>query len=471
MFNFIKEAMSPTTRSKSSQKSELTETTTTTKQKDDNNEQEEHCVKESSCSIQPTMVALKPIKGYKITDNERSRKFGVGANSLEMLKTKAKLKFPIKDLHIYLASDGYEVTDEDYFSTLESQTLFIVAGPDAIITTDSDFEFEQLRQRSPLLKVADIIYDFMEQQPEKFSKLIAEYERKKLPQQKYDQNKTVMSIKTEHPEWFLGQEEKCHTKEEALQRRAQDRVRCYYYKTKDELTRNRLYQQNQKARQIIDSVLEKFRYLLIGCDYFSMIFNRKCEHKHEIIKQKLDEEKDDETDARAVIPNKKLKQVIKEYTARHEILDQWSVSLCTDLGDFYCQGSYSDASNNCSLQHTINPYASRENLILFQVWNLDHQIELSRTILPALIENVRQLISTPKPQCSIHKTPAIDVSVLEYFLEIFSLKNLKLVHIVCHEKSQRQNKSNGRLLCKQCHEYKIVEELMQVDYDYNPDEW
>lgn len=316
--------------------------------------------------------------------------------------------------------------------------------------------------------MADIIYDFMEQQPEKFSKLIAEYERKKLPH-KHDQTKTQLSLKSEDSEWFVGQEEKCHTKEEALQRKAQDRVRCYYYKTKDELTRNRLYQQNQKARLVIDSLLEKFRYLLIGCDYFSMIFNRKCDHKHEVIKKKLAE--DDETDARAVIPNKKLKQVIKEYTARHEILDEWSVSLCTDLGDFYCQGAYSGASDCCPLQHTINPYASRENLILFQVWNLDHQIELSRTILPTLIENVRELISFPKRMCSLHKAPVVDVSVLEYFLEIFSLKNLKLVHIVCHEKSQRSNQSNGRLLCKQCHEYKIVEELMQVEYEHNPDDW
>lgn len=316
--------------------------------------------------------------------------------------------------------------------------------------------------------MADIIYDFMEQQPEKFSKLIAEYERKKLPH-KHDQTKTQLSLKSEDSEWFVGQEEKCHTKEEALQRKAQDRVRCYYYKTKDELTRNRLYQQNQKARQVIDSLLEKFRYLLIGCDYFSMIFNRKCDHKHEVIRKKLAE--DDETDARAVIPNKKLKQVIKEYTARHEILDEWSVSLCTDLGDFYCQGAYSGASDCCPLQHTINPYASRENLILFQVWNLDHQIELSRTILPTLIENVRELISSPKRMCSLHKAPVVDVSVLEYFLEIFSLKNLKLVHIVCHEKSQRSNQSNGRLLCKQCHEYKIVEELMQVEYEHNPEDW
>lgn len=299
----------------------------------------------------------------------------------------------------------------------------------------------------------------MEQQPDKFGKLIAEYERKKLPHCRGDAvAKTHLSLRTEHAEWFMGLEEKCLTKEEALARKAQDRVRGYYYKTKDELTRNHLYRQNLKARKVIDSVLEKFRYLLIGCDYFSMIFNRKYEPKHDFLKEKLD----DETDARSAVPNKKLKQVIKDYTLRNEILDEWSVSLCTNLGDFYCQGAYSDNRSNCSLQHSINPYASRENLILFQVWNLDHQIELSRTILPSLIENVKELIEQPKRQCHLHKQPVVDISVLEYFLEIFSLKNLKLVHIVCHEKVQRTNKSNGRLLCKQCHEYKIVEELMAV---------
>uniref|UniRef100_A0A1A9WXI4 CIDE-N domain-containing protein n=1 Tax=Glossina brevipalpis TaxID=37001 RepID=A0A1A9WXI4_9MUSC len=399
------------------------------------------------------------MKGYKITDNERSKKYGVGSNSLQMLKNKAKLKFSIKDLRIYLAADGCEVTDEDYFSTLEPQTLFIVAGPETIITTESEFQFEQLKERSPLLRVADIVHDFMEQQPDKFLKMILDYEKLKKPL--LDYSKTHLSLKSEHSEWFLGLEEKCHTKEEALARRAQDRVRSYYYKTKDELTRNVTYRQNIRARRLIDAILEKFRYLLIGCDYFSMIFNRECKSKHEFLQKHLD----DETDARRVVPCKKLKQIIKNYTIRNQILDEWTVSLCSNLGDFYCQGPFSENTNNCSLKHTINPYASRENLILFQVWNLDHQIELSRTILPSLLDNIRTLISGPKRLCDLHKRQLVDVSVLEYFLEIFSLKNLKLVHIVCHEKVQRANKSNGRLLCEQCHEYQIVKELMDAQLD------
>lgn len=397
------------------------------------------------------------MQGYKITDNERSRKYGIGANSLDMLVQKAQLKFPLLDLHFYLATDGFEVSDDEYLNSLPAQTLFIVAGPDAVITTDADFEFEKLRQQSPLLKVADIFYDFIEQHPEKFRRMITEYEYQKQ-RHALDNTKAHLSLKTEHVEWFEGSEERFQSKEEAMAMRAQTRVRGYYYKTKEELTRNQLYRQNAKARQVINSVLDQFRYLLIGCDHFSMMFNRKCQQKHEILLQHMGQE---EPDA-AGVPNKRLRQLIKQYTTRHAMLEEWSVSLCTELGDFYCQGAYSDNGNCCTLEHTINPYASRENLILFQVWNLDHQIELCRSILPALIANVQELVTQPQRKCTIHNKRAVDISVLEYFLEIFSLKNLKLVHIVCHDKVQRSNRSNGRLLCADCQEYRIVQDLMGV---------
>ncbi|XP_022220198.2 DNA fragmentation factor subunit beta isoform X1 [Drosophila obscura] len=433
MLNYIRDTiMAPSTRSSSSSSKQ----TVTTKE-----------------------ISTAPMRGYKITDNERTRKYGIGANSLEMLLTKAKNKFPLQDLHIYLASDGFEVSDDDYLNSLPAQTLFIVAGPDAVITTDADFEFEKMRQQSPLLKVADIFYDFIEQHPEKFRRMISDYEHQKQ-RLVLDNSKAHLSLKDEHVEWFEGGEERFHSKEEAMAVRAQTRVRGYYYKAKEELTRNPLYRQNPKARQVINSVLEQFRYLLIGCDYFSMMFNRKCGQKHAFLQQ-LGQTGEEEPDAGS-LPSKRLRQLIKEYTKQHSILDDWSVSLCSDLGDFYCQGAYSDNGNCCSLQHTINPYASRENLILFQVWNLDHQIELTRTILPALVANVEELVTKPQLKCSFHNKRVVDISVLEYFLEIFSLKNLKLVHIVCHEKVQRSNRSNGRLLCPDCHEYRIVQELMDL---------
>lgn len=45
------------------------------------------------------------------------------------------LYLQLQELHIYLATDGFEVSDEEYFQSLPAQTLFVVAGPDAVITT------------------------------------------------------------------------------------------------------------------------------------------------------------------------------------------------------------------------------------------------------------------------------------------------------------------------------------------------
>lgn len=83
------------------------------------------------------------MRGYKVTDNERTRKYGIGANSLEMLIAKAKSKFPLLELHLYLASDGFEVSDDEYLKSLPAQTLFIVSGPDAVITT-GELQFKYL---------------------------------------------------------------------------------------------------------------------------------------------------------------------------------------------------------------------------------------------------------------------------------------------------------------------------------------
>lgn len=81
MFNFIKEAMSPTTRS-------------SIKQQEDE-KQESSSLVDLTSGTPAAVVPAKPIKGYKITDNERSRKYGIGCNSLQMLKAKAKQKFPV----------------------------------------------------------------------------------------------------------------------------------------------------------------------------------------------------------------------------------------------------------------------------------------------------------------------------------------------------------------------------------------
>lgn len=46
----------------------------------------------------PPLVAANavPLRGYKVCNTERSRKYGVAANSLEMLRTKAALKLKVQ---------------------------------------------------------------------------------------------------------------------------------------------------------------------------------------------------------------------------------------------------------------------------------------------------------------------------------------------------------------------------------------
>lgn len=88
MFNFIKEVvMAPTTRSSSQQQSKKVAI--------------EKC-EEKTITKNVTNLPAPLIKGYKITDNERSRKYGIGASSLETLKSKAKLKFPVSGNGIYI---------------------------------------------------------------------------------------------------------------------------------------------------------------------------------------------------------------------------------------------------------------------------------------------------------------------------------------------------------------------------------
>uniref|UniRef100_A0A8C6XY56 DNA fragmentation factor subunit beta n=1 Tax=Naja naja TaxID=35670 RepID=A0A8C6XY56_NAJNA len=94
--------------------------------------------------------------------------------------------------------------------------------------------------------------------------------------------------------------------------------------------------------------------------------------------------------------------------------------LCTPEGWFSCQGPFD--TEDCSWRHSINPYGNKESRILFSTWNLDHIIEKKRAVLPTLVEAVK---GCNKKEIN-----------WEYFYQLlFTMDNLKLVHIVCHKKT------------------------------------
>lgn len=236
-----------------------------------------------------------------------------------------------------------------------------------------------------------------------------------------------------------------------MRRKAQDRIKGYFYKTKDELTKSSLYRSNIKARQIIDELLDDFFLFLNGVEYFSCLFDRSHEPKF-ILEQR------DETDATNVKPKRRrIDSETKTKIGSSDHFIKLQVALCNDLGNFDCHGIWN--AKNCSYEHKINPYSSRESVVLFQIYNLDHQIEISRSIFPSILKNVEELVVQNK-LCTLHNKTAVGISVLTYFQEIFTIRNLKIVHIVCHDKASHDElKSHGRILCSSCKEYKALQKI------------
>uniref|UniRef100_A0A8D1VR95 DNA fragmentation factor 40 C-terminal domain-containing protein n=1 Tax=Sus scrofa TaxID=9823 RepID=A0A8D1VR95_PIG len=94
--------------------------------------------------------------------------------------------------------------------------------------------------------------------------------------------------------------------------------------------------------------------------------------------------------------------------------------LCTPEGWFSCQGPFD--TDDCASRHSINPYGNRESRILFSTWNLDHIIEKKRTVVPTLA-------------AAVGDAEGRVVDWKYFYSLLFTLDNLKLVHVACHKKT------------------------------------
>lgn len=83
-------------------------------------------------------MALEETKklGYKVCNTQRTKRKGLTAGTLEELIEKGcdklGISLSVSNCHVYLDSDGTEVDEEDYFKTLESQTVFMIATEEEI---------------------------------------------------------------------------------------------------------------------------------------------------------------------------------------------------------------------------------------------------------------------------------------------------------------------------------------------------
>lgn len=237
-----------------------------------------------------------------------------------------------------------------------------------------------------------------------------------------------------------------------MRRRSQDRIRGYFYKTKDFLTKSQLYKSHPEARQLIDTILNVFQLLLQQVDYFKTYFDRECS-------KRLQSAEDGDTTDGETPAKKMIRHNIHEIFEQNADLARLSVSLCNARGDFRCHGVWSDVVCHYT-DHSINPYGSREAAIMFQMWNLDHRVEISRTIIPSLLQSVEEFVGDDAVKCRRHRRTGRTVSIVRYFYEIFTVDNLRLVHIVCHDKGMHALTSTGGALCDRCDEYGLLRKIL-----------
>lgn len=188
-----------------------------------------------------------------------------------------------------------------------------------------DFElmYEAIRNvQMDILSAGDIIKNFVNENRSEFDKFLQEFQSSAKPNENI-----LLSHRNEHKEWFAGVPPGIVTKEEAMARRSQDRIRGYFYKTKEEFLKSEIYRKNETARQILNKILDLFRQFLIGVDFFGVFFNRKYDNRYRR-KRALR----DELDGVSQPARKKLKLSIQKVFNETRLKKELCVSLCNEIG-------------------------------------------------------------------------------------------------------------------------------------------
>ncbi|XP_076358932.1 DNA fragmentation factor subunit beta-like [Tachypleus tridentatus] len=315
-----------------------------------------------------------------LIQTDKIKKKIVLAKSFAELKRKACLEFKIDSNNVkFVLQDGTEVSDDDFLQTRSNYTCLTV------LTEGELHTYLPQRVKEALDTIATVITknkrifieadEFVEEKVHLLQQLQKIIEKIIVP----DEEKFA-DLRKEHVEWFEGLDERYISKKEYMKGNAEHRIRSYYYKTKVELQRRNL------PEMLLIDLLIDLKNLLKRDNYNGHLFVRG-----------------------------ELK------------------ALCTEEGTFSCQGRYN--ASKCDKAHTLNPYLSSEHRKLFSTWNLDHRIERSRTIIPAVVNAIRDL-------------PVKSVINSDYFYSLlFTSANLELVHIACHDKSKHDGFKCDKNMC------------------------
>nr|CAD7261019.1 unnamed protein product [Timema shepardi] len=429
---------------------------------------------------------LQGLRGFKVTNSVRSRTVGVACRSFDELVDKScqKLDIPRKSVVVQLL-DGTIVDDEEYFQTLPQHMLLIFLRPGENSLSGADILYNALQAINlDFLQTGEQVKEFfstdLKNKVRQLAQLISDSGR--------DERTTLLSSISQDPLWFQGLDTRSKSKEEVMFRSAQDRVRGYLYKTNDAIKKSELYKRDKEVRDRLTTVMASISTMVKEVKYFGDYFNRNADlakkrgdastqrysadlakeggghklmHQHnaELANKGGDVSThqcnadlakkgggDVSTHQRNADLAKKGGGDVSTHQRNADLAkegggdvsthqrnadlakeggDVLTQRLCDDKGEFQCQGRWDrpECLYNESSRHVINPYCSKEARVLFQIWNLDHRIERSRTVVPAILEAA---------SISVQEHRMVNCSY--FFTLLFTLYNLKLVHIVCHDK-------------------------------------
>ncbi|KAM8927432.1 DNA fragmentation factor subunit beta [Pelodytes ibericus] len=308
----------------------------------------------------------KHMKIFKVRCLENGDKYGIGCKDLRDLREKGckKLQLPFSTTRVVLYEDGTELSD-DYLKKIpdNSELLFLAPGQTwQGYTTDVErFLNAFYKRQTDIVEAAQKLLS--DEKSPKRQKLLVDFI--------HNLNENILAERRQDDlPWFEGMEPRFKTKCSYMRYSCESRIRSYMKEVQshtasvDPATRD-------EYKRVADAMCEELKAIRYNGSYFDR-------------------------------------------------MEQKPGRLCTSEGWFSCQGPFDvDA---CGSKHSINPYSNRESRILFSTWNLDHIIEKKRTILPCLVQALKDCNGR---QLNCH-----------YFYNLlFTVENLKLVHIACHKKS------------------------------------
>ncbi|XP_052829677.1 DNA fragmentation factor subunit beta isoform X2 [Octopus bimaculoides] len=266
------------------------------------------------------------------------------------------------EVRVVLEDDG-TLVDSSYFKRLPPQTVFVLLRKDE--KWSGIMNMIQNIFKADGLDLQEILKsDAGDELLEKIKKVMKETQ----------DDRSCLELRSEDENWFADVKKTFKRKSEYMNYKAQSRVKKYYSDASAKLRKD----VDQEISKVIQKLIDQLKTKLEKNSYQGAYFDRTASETERI---------------------------------------------CDSDGWFNCEGKFDE--NTCKKSHKINPYSTRENCMLFALWDLDHIIEKTRVVIPMVLKAAK-----------MKKTKQI-LSCDKIYNLLFTRQNLKLVYKECHDKKSR----------------------------------